>query len=196
MNKLLFKKVVTTAMVFGIAATAFSTQSFAATADTDATVRAGSLSGGGVTFSSLSTQLDGTKKSATATWGIADVIDARGTGAGWNLSIELEPFKEYDTVAKDYVADGKILATSSLKVKTAPVVGQIDETSSLADTITPVGVGQALDGAGSVKLLSAALNGGMGSFSVGDLGVELTIPANAYAKTYKTEATVTLNEAP
>jgi hypothetical protein len=36
----------------------------------------------------------------------------------------------------------------------------------------------------------------MGSYTIGNLGVELTIPANAYAKTYKTDATVSLNTAP
>jgi len=194
MNKSLFKKVVATAMAFGLVATAFGTTSFAAESTT--TVTGGSLSGGGVTFSPLSATLNGSQVTTSANWAIANVIDARGTGAGWNVSLELEQFKEFDKDTGLYVDGGKVLATSSLKVKTAPVVGQEDTTSSLADTITPVKVGQALDGAGSVKLLSAAQNGGMGSFNVTDLGVELTIPANAYAKTYKTVATVTLNEAP
>jgi hypothetical protein len=192
MNTSLFKKVVATVMAFGIAATAFSTQSFA---DTTSTVDGGSLSGGNITFSPLSAQLNGSQTTTSANWSIANITDARGTGAGWNLSVSLTQFKEVDGTGA-YATGGKILATNSLKVKTVPTIEQKDLTSSATSTITPVESGTALDTGSTVKLLSAAVDGGMGSYTFGNLGVELTIPANAYAKTYKTEATVTLNTAP
>jgi WxL domain surface cell wall-binding len=193
MNKSLFKKVVATAVAFGIAATAFSTQSFASTTST---VSGGDLTGGGVGFTALSTTLTGSQITTSANWTIGNVSDARGTGAGWNVSMSLAQFKEYDTVNKTYVTGGKTLATSSLKVSTVPTIAKIDPTSSETTTITPVDSETALDTGSPVKLVSAALHGGMGSFSFGNLGVTLTIPANAYAKTYKTEATVSLNTAP
>lgn len=192
-KKSLFTKVIAFTAAFGIAATAFSTHSFA---NTTTSVSGGTLSGGGVTFAPLSATLNGSQVTTSANWTIADLTDARGTGAGWNVSMSLSQFKEYDTVNNAYVTGGKALATNSLKVTTVPTIAKIDATSSETTTITPVSLNTALDTGSTVKLLSASLDGGMGSYSFGNLGVTLTIPANAYAKTYKTEATVTLNTAP
>jgi hypothetical protein len=192
MKKSLFKKVVATTMAFGIAATAFSTQSFASTTST---VSGGSLSGGAITFAGLPATLNGALVKSTTNWAIADISDARGTGAGWNFSMSLTQFKEVDGTGA-YVTGGKTLATNSLKVSTVPTIAKKDSTSSETTTITPVTLGTAIDTGASVKVLSAAVDGGMGSYTIGNLGVELTIPANAYAKTYKTDATVSLNTAP
>jgi hypothetical protein len=192
MKKSLFKKVVATAMAFGIAATAFSTQSFASTTST---VDGGTLSGGAITFSGLPATLNGALVTSSANWAIGDISDARGTGAGWNLALTLTQFKEVDGTGA-YVTGGKAFATNSLKVTTVPTIAKKDSTSSESSTITPIASGTALDTGSSVKLLSAALDGGMGSYTLGNLGVTLSIPANAYAKTYKTDATVSLNTAP
>lgn len=81
-------------------------------------------------------------------------------------------------------------------MSTVPAVTTLDATSSEATTITPVALNTDLDTASDVKILSAIENGGMGSYGVSDLGVTLVIPANAYAKTYKADATVSLNTAP
>ncbi len=194
MTKSVFKKVIATALVFGIAATAFSTQSFAAQ-QTASTISGGELSGGAIGFSQLAASLDGTKQTTSASWTIGDIIDARGTGAGWDLTLNLTQFKEVD-IAGEYVANGKAIAMNSLFVSTAPEVTKLDATSSDVGTITPVAVETALDTESDVKILSAADAGGMGSYDVSNLGVTLVIPADAYAKTYKSEATVTLNTAP
>ncbi|MFD1739608.1 WxL domain-containing protein [Bacillus salitolerans] len=192
MKKSLFKKFIVTTMAFGIVATAFSTHSFASTTST---VQGGTLSGGSMTFTGLPATLNGTLVKSTANWAIGDITDARGTGEGWNLSLTLTQFKEVDGNGA-YVIGGKSLATNSLKVVGVPTINKKDSTSSDITTITPVASGTALDNGSTVKVLSASLNGGMGSYTIGNLGVELTIPANAYAKTYKTDATVTINTAP
>ena len=186
-------KIFTTTMALGIITTIFSTHAFASSTST---VSGGDLTGGGVGFAPLSATLNGSQITTSTDWTIADIIDARGTGAGWNVSMTLTQFQEFDTETNDYVANGKSLATNTLKVKTVPTIAQKDTTSSPTSTITPVSLGTVLDTGSVVKLLSADNDGGMGSFSFGNLGVELTIPANAYAKTYKTEATVSLNTAP
>ncbi len=190
MKKFVFKTLTVTA-AFVVSATAFSASSFA----NESTVAPGSLTGGGITFSALNTTLDGTKKVPTADWAINDIIDARGTGAGWNLSLTMTAFQEVDS-AGAYVSGGKTLANNSLKVATSPNPTQKDTTSSETTTITSVTGATSLDTGSAVKLLSAKLDGGMGSYTVSNLGVALTIPANAYAKSYKTTATVALNTAP
>lgn len=175
-----------------------STTAFAAT-DTGVTVTGDTLSGGAITYGEFSAiTLTGTLETASATLAIANIVDSRGTGAGWNLSLELTPLKEYNTTTPAYVEAGKVIPTGSIEVATAPVVTLADETSSPADTITPVATGIALDeGAGaSVKLLTAAANGGMGSYAISAITATLTTRADAYAATYKTDATVAIVTGP
>lgn len=165
-----------------------------AVADPGVVIAGGDLSGGDVTFADFTAiTLDGTEKTSTANWVIANVVDPRGTGAGWNLTLALTQFKEFEA---DYVAEGKTLATSSIKITTVLVVSKADETSSAVETITVVDVNTALDTGSPVGLLSAAADGGMGSYIVSDMVATLTIPANTYARTYKTDATVALVTGP
>lgn len=168
-----------------------------ASGETGVTVSGGTLSGGAMTFANFTgVTLNGTQQTTTASWSIADISDARGSGAGWNQSLTLAQLKEYDTTAGSYVLNGKALATSSVKATTAPTITAKDSTSSPTSTITPIALNAGLDTGSAVKLLSAAVDGGMGSYTFGSLGATLTIPANAYAKTYKTDATISLNTGP
>ena len=158
-------------------------------------ITGGTLSGGDIGFDNYAAiQLDGTAKTAAATWTISNIVDARGTGAGWNLSLTLTQFKEYSGSA--YVQDGVTLAASSVKVTTAPVVTVVDVTSSSASDIAVVSPATALDTGTPVKLLTSDLTEGMGSFAASDITATLSVPANARAKTYKTDATVSLVTGP
>ncbi len=174
-----------------------TTLSAFAAADTGATITGGSLSGGALGFASFGAiTLNGAQQTSTAPFTLANVTDARGTGAGWNVSLSLTPLAEYNMGTSAYVASGKTLAASSIKVTTAPVVSLVDSTSSAATTITPVATTTALDTGSAVKLLDAAANGGMGSYAFSNMTSTLTVPANAFAKTYKSDATVSLNATP
>jgi len=185
----------------GLGATALLTlgmslSAFAA-ADTGATISGGTLTGGGLGFASFGAiTLNGTQQTSTAAFTLANVIDGRGTGAGWNVSLALTPLTEYNTGTGAYVTGGKTFALSSIKVTTAPVVSLVDSTSSPASTITPVAINTALDTNSAVKLLEVAANGGMGSYAFSNMTSTLTVPANAFAKTYKSDATVSLSTTP
>ncbi|MDB5058288.1 MAG: hypothetical protein JWO59_1760 [Chloroflexi bacterium] len=168
-----------------------------ATADAGVAFAAGTLSGGAITFSNFGgVTLNATRQTTTATWSIANISDARGTGTGWHLSLTLAQLAEYNTGTTSYVAGGKKLPTSSVTVFTAPTVSLVDLSSSATNTITPVSAGTALDTGSPVKLLSAAIGGGMGTYSFGAMTVSLSDPATTYARTYETDATVTLEDAP
>lgn len=172
-----------------------ATTAFATSLGAEVTISSGNLVIGDVTFSNLpAVILDGNVKTADTTWSIGDMTDARGTGAGWYTSIQLDQFKQWD--GSDYTTDGYTLPLSSLKVITPPVVSKLDETSSDVTTITAVAENSALDTGEAIPLLTAAANGGMGSYSVAAMGVSLTVPANAYACTYKTNATVSKTVGP
>lgn len=183
----------------GLAALALLAPTFPALASGDAgvTFTAAGLSGGAIAYGDFAgLTLNGQHQTTTAAWSIGNIIDARGNGNGWNLSLTLTQLKEYNTDAGTYVTGGKTLPASSITVTVAPTVSQVDLSSSAANTITPVSAGTALDTGSPVKLLSAALNGGMGQFSFGNMTISLATAADAFARAYKTDATLSLNDAP
>ena len=196
LGKLLSRKNLTVLVALAAALSLMVTCAFATGLGAEVTITGGSLTGGDVSFTNLSAvTLTGGVTTATATWPIANVVDATGTGAGWNTTLTLKQFKQWSE--GEYVTvSPKTLATSSLAVAIAPTVDKVDSTSSDVNTITPVATGTKLDTNVPVTLLSAAADGGMGSYTVTDLGVQLTLPADVYACTYKTDATVSIVAGP
>lgn len=171
--------------------------SAAVSAFAQVTLTGGSLSGGGVTFSSFTgVILDGTRQTTGASWSIADITDARGTGAGWHLALSLTQLKEYDASTGLYVLAGKTLPTASITVTAPPSVSATDGSSTPASEIAVIAAGTALNDGTTKKVLIADLNEGMGAYAITAMGVTLAVPANTYAKTYKTDAAVSLNSGP
>ena len=177
-----------------IAATAVCTAAFAPSAfaaDTsDVTVTGGSL---GITADPTvgnfgAVTLDGTAKTTTAAFDGFEVNDARGSGAGWNVTVQATQFAEWDSDTSTYVVDGKTLAQNSLSMA-APTVAA-DGTSSAAPAI--IGGPYSVDAGSAVKIASAAADTGMGKYDFTQAGTPLTlsIPASAYAKTYRSTVTV------
>lgn len=182
--------------VSALAATAvLGSSSVAFAADpTDVTVAGGSL---GITVDPTvgdfaGVTLDGTAKTTTASFDGFEVNDARGTGAGWNVTVQATQFAEWDSTlnagAGGYVADGKTLAQNSLSLA-APTVAA-DGTSSATPSITagPYNI----DAASAVKVASAAVDAGMGKYDFTQAATPLTlsIPTSAYAKVYRSTVTV------
>jgi hypothetical protein len=137
--------------------------------------------------------LDGTAKTTTATLAAFSATDARGSGAGWNITVQATQFAEHNGTT--YVASGKTLPTSSLSMP-APTVAKSDGTSSAVPSITAGPY--AIDAASAVKIASAAADGtGMGSYSFTQGGsLSLSVPASAYAKTYRSDVTVSVVTGP
>ena len=168
-----------------------------ASAKPSVTIMGSNLTGGTITFQALTPiTLNGEQQTSTASWPIANVIDARGNGSGWNVSVTLTPFAEYDTNTANYVRGGKTLASSSLVVSSAPTIALADSTSSTVSGMTVVSTNTAIDTGVPIKIASAPAIKGMGSYTFTVLGVTLTIPANTYAATYRSNATVTLSSGP
>ncbi len=194
-NKQFSKRHFTVMLAMVAALVLLATSAFATEPGAEVTITGGTLSGGDITFANLTNiALDGTAKTATADWSIGNIIDARGTGAGWNATLELSQFKQWENDA--YVPEGHTLATSSLLATTVPVVSKADETSSDASAITVILQNTPLDTTSPVKLLSSDINDGMGSFAISDMTVTLYVPANVLASTYKTDAVVALVSGP
>ena len=143
-------------------------------------------------FSGVS--LDGTAKSATATMDSFIVAAARATGAGWNVTVGATPFLEWDGTA--YVTTGgKSLPASSLSMPQL-TVAKTDASSSALPSITAGAY--TLDTGSSVKVAAAATGGsGMGSYTFSQGGaLNLSVPASAFARVYRSEVTVSVNTGP
>ena len=142
--------------------------------------------------------LDGTTKTTAATVDTFSVTDATGAGAGWKLSAQGTQFAEWDSTlnagAGGYVVSGRMLALNSLDLGILTATG--NGTTSAAPTMTAAaGIDNEI---GAVKFASAAVDQGMGKYDIGGGtgALSLSIPASAYATTYRSDLTVTLASTP
>ncbi len=132
-----------------------------------------------------SVTLDGTAKTTTATLSDFSITDT--AGAGWHLTVGATQFQEFDVGTGQYVTGGKILPTGSLSMP-APTV-----TPATGITIAPGP--HSIDGA-TVQFASAA-TGTTGTYDFTQGGpLTLTVPASAYARTYRSEVTIAVASGP
>ncbi|WEG13232.1 WxL domain-containing protein [Pullulanibacillus sp. KACC 23026] len=137
-------------------------------------------------FSSVT--LDGSVQTTTASMGSLTVTDARGTGAGWNVVVSATPFKTSDS--------SHTLPTDSLSLA-SPTEVTPGTGSSDASTVTKKN--GTIDNSAGLKLLSAAVDGGMGTYTVSfpDNALTLTLnPKDVYAGTYTSTVAVTVTTGP
>jgi len=163
--------------------------------DTNVTVNGGSLSITNPAVGNFApVTLDGSAKGTTATMDNFSATDARGTGDGWNVTVQATQFKEHNGTS--YVDLGKQLPQNSLQMA-APNVAKSDQTSSAEPQITTGPY--TIDAAAAVKIASAGSGGpGMGSynFSNPSNSLALSIPASTFAKTYRSDVTVSIVSGP
>jgi WxL domain surface cell wall-binding len=164
-------------ITLGIAAVALvaSTAALAANLTATATVTgAGTISMALPSGPTLSSTLDGTDQ--TVSWSaLLGVVDARGTGAGWNLTMSATSFSD---------GSGHTLAPGSLSGVTAACHAGNSCTAATNAISYPL----TLSGT-AAKFFNAAAASGMGKVDVTP-SVDVAIPGNAYAGTYT--STVTL----
>jgi WxL domain surface cell wall-binding len=130
------------------------------------------------------------KTSFPSGWG---VNDARGTGAGWNVTAQATQFA---------ASGGKTLPTSSLSL-TAPtlVTTTVGNALNLLNGPAIQAASYVLDGGAAVKLVKADTGKGMGQWNFtqtnllgGDMS--LAIPAGAQSGSYTSTVTFTLGNTP
>jgi hypothetical protein len=124
---------------------------------------------------SISNTIDGSDQTASYSPALA-VVDARGSGAGWNLTISATSFSD---------GSGHTLAAGTVSGVAAACHG-----GSSCTAATSSGISYPLTISGSAaKVFSAAANTGLGKIDVTP-SIDVAIPGNAYAGTYT--STVTL----
>lgn len=134
--------------------------------------------------------LDGTTQATEAPLGQFSVTDARGSGAGWSVSVQATPFKEWSSTG--YVDGGKVLPLGSL------TLGGLSVAASGSDSDVPVLAAgpYVLDGA-AVSVATAAAGAGMGTFVFTPAGMlRVTVPASAYARAYRSQLSISITSGP
>lgn len=186
-------------LVMAVTAAIMATATIAHADDSNVTITGDSLALGAISTSDFGgITLNGAAQSTTATMSGFSVTDPRGTGLGWNITISASSFKEY--AGGEYVASGKTLGASRFSMATA-TAAKVDATSSDVPTMTAgtytLDADANSDGTSeAVKIASAGTDAGMGSYTVTPGQLSLSVPANVYAKTYRSDVTVTLSTGP
>jgi hypothetical protein len=125
--------------------------------------------------------LDGTDQSVSYA-PILGIVDARGSGAGWNLQISATTFSD---------GSGHTLAQGQVGS-----VAQACKAGSTCTVATSTGITYPLTiGTVAAKVFSAALNTGLGKIDVTPT-INVAIPGNAYAGSYTSTVTLAATTGP
>jgi hypothetical protein len=168
--------------VLALAALAFATTAVAGTVTATGTVSgAGAMSLTHGTTASFTDTLDGTDQTVAYTLPLT-VTDARGTGAGWNLTVTSTLFSDG--------AGHTLAATASQIASVAMACNGGATCSNPTNAIAfPLTVPAAASAPAAVKLFNSAATTGMGGFTITPT-VNVRIPGNSYAGTYSSTVTV------
>jgi hypothetical protein len=129
----------------------------------------------------ITNTLDGTDQIATYA-PVLSLIDARGTGAGWNLQISATAFSDG---ASHTLAQGQVGS-----------VAQACKAGSTCTVATSSGITYPLTiGTVAAKVFNAALNTGLGKLDVTPT-INVSIPGNAYAGVYTSVVTIAATTGP
>lgn len=175
-------------IVLGIASFVLSTPILAnialAANDTfQQTVNGGNLThtsaGGAVTMGAIT--LSGADQTSVGIMPQQESIDARGSGAGWNVVF----------VGTNFVKSGdatKTIASTGFQVSPTPSVTTVDGNTA------PSASSGAMSGSG-LTVLSAASDNGMGTYRITP-SVSLSVPAETYTGSYAATVASTISTGP
>jgi hypothetical protein len=135
------------------------------------------------------------------------VVDATGSGAGWNVNVMATPFTSGTTPfpilanTGTFSINGSVASQSATTAPTAACTGTSTCTLPTDSSVTyPLAITTAASPT-SVKMYDALVNTGMGSITIGFSGTNaigwwLAIPANTTAGTYTSTVTLEILTAP
>jgi hypothetical protein len=130
---------------------------------------------------SLTSTLDGTDQTVSYA-PVLGVVDARGSGAGWNLQISATTFSD---------GSGHTLAPGQVASVTAACQGGNSCTAASSSGVTyPLTV----SGTGT-KFFNAAVNSGLGKLDVTPT-IDVVVPGNAFAGSYTSTVTLAATTGP
>lgn len=170
-------------------------------------ITAGALTVTGAAPGDFTVSLTGSDQLAYTTLGSYTPQDDRGTGAGYNVTFQATPFTCTHAGSPSCPVAGDTFITNSL-IMAPPTVAAHAGTSGLGRATAPavsIGANTAIDtGAAAVKVLSAPVDTGMGTYDVTAQNVtagvnhqlQLAVPSSAYNAFYTSTVTVSIVTGP
>jgi WxL domain surface cell wall-binding len=178
----MFRQRIFTFLGIGLAALILGSAALAGTITASATVSgAGSIALSNGATASLTSTLDGTDQAVSYTVPLT-LTDARGSGAGWNLTLTSTTFDD---------GAGHTLSTSASTIASVAMacIGGNSCTSATNSITYPLTIPAAVSAPAAVKVFNSAANTGMGRLTITPT-VNVAIPGNSYAGTYTSTLTV------
>lgn len=178
----MFRQRIITLIGIAAAAMILVSAAVAGTITATATVTgAGSLSLASGSTASISDTLDGSDQTVGYTVPLT-LIDARGSGAGWNLTLTSTTFTN---------GSSQTLSTSASSVASVAMSCNTGGTCTNAtNSVTyPITVPAAATAPAAVKVFDSAANTGMGRFTITPT-IDVAIPGNSYSGSYTSTLTV------
>jgi hypothetical protein len=175
---------------------------------TSLTITAGTRSVTGAAPGNFTATLTGSDQTVNSTLSNYSAIDATGTGSGWNITFQATQFAcAYNAVTNPncpqvggdtFAAGSLIIAPPTVSAAAGTNPGTNPRAAAPAISII---ANTAVDSSAAVKVASAAVNKGMGSYNfipgaVGTGQISLAVPSSAYAATYNSTLTVSINSGP
>lgn len=171
----------------------------AATAATSGTVSVSSTVAGGSTLSvasagspSFGITLNGIDQTASYTLPVS-VVDARGTGGGWNLTVTSTHFDDGTGLGAGHTFPN----TASTITGASSSCGTNSTCTTPNDNVSSAGVALPAGptAPAAVKFFNAQANSGLGTVNA-SATVSVAIPANVFAGTYSSTVTVAIVAGP
>jgi hypothetical protein len=159
--------------------------------DATVTITGGSLSETANNVALSGVTLDGADQTSTSAFDSRDawtVIDPRGTGGGWNVTIASTDFDDGGSNTIDISAAGSLFEIQITAPHIGVTAGSAEPTSSV---LTLASIADS-----TLKILTVASGGaGMGSYTY-QPNFALGVPAETYAASYTAELTLSLTTGP
>ncbi len=189
-----------TALLALSASLSFSGAAHAAGGATSAALTQGSLTISGGAPGTFTAALTGANQTVNTSLAPYTVTDATGSGSGWNVTAQATQFTCVVSTDVGCKTGFTTLPLSSLTIAPPAAACASGSTCTGSPTVS-ISAATAIDGASAIKMLSAAANTGVGSFTVtpGTVGsgqLALAIPGNALATTYHSTLTITVISGP
>jgi hypothetical protein len=163
----------------------------AGTAPVTASVVAGTLSLSSSAAPGGSVTLDGTDQTFDYSLPLS-VVDATGSGTGWNLTVTSTQFSTGGATPKTLPTDA-----SKMRQRTAVcATGTCTATANTIDFPPSQTIPAGLTPPAPIKFFTTPVNTGMGSFTVTVDPVRVSVPGNAFAGVYTSVLTVAVVSGP
>jgi WxL domain surface cell wall-binding len=172
-----------------VAAGVAAVGAWADTAPVTGTLSAGTLSESTSATPSFSVTLNGSDQTASYTLPIT-LIDSRGSGAGWNLTVTSTQFSTGGGSPKTLPTDASNITGVSAACNSG------GSCTNPTNSVTyPLGLPAGATPPTAVKFINAATNTGMGKFTITPT-VQVTVLGNAFAGTYTSTITLAVVSGP